>query len=150
MAEIWRPNVTVASILERNGLFMLVEEETDDGLRFNQPAGHLEADESLVDAVVRETREETAHHFQPDYLVGIYLWPRPDGEVTYLRFAFGGVVGDEIEGAHLDAGIVRSVWMMPDEIRACSSRHRSPLVMQCVDDWLAGRRFPLDMLRHYA
>lgn len=149
MSERWRPNVTVASVLEREGRFMLVEEVTESGLRFNQPAGHLEADESLVDAVVRETREETAHPFMPDYLVGIYLWPRPDADVTYLRFAFGGVVGDPLAGACLDDGIVRTIWMTPDEIRACSSRHRSPLVMQCVDDWLAGRRHSLDILSHY-
>lgn len=149
MREVWRPNVTVASVLERDGYFMLVEEETETGLRFNQPAGHLEANESLLDAVARETREETAHRFEAEYLVGVYLWPRPDGELTYLRFAFGGAVGEEIEGARLDDGIVRVVWMTADEIRACSTRHRSPLVMQCVDDWLAGRRFPLDVLRHY-
>lgn len=149
MSGIWRPNVTVASVLERDGRFMLVEEETTDGLRLNQPAGHLEAQESLLDAVVRETREETAHRFLPEYLVGVYLWPRPSGDVTYLRFAFGGALGEQIEGAGLDDGIVAVVWMTPDEMRACSSRHRSPLVMQCVDDWLAGRRFPLELLRHY-
>lgn len=149
MSGIWRPNVTVASVLERDGRFMLVEEETADGLRLNQPAGHLEVQESLLDAVVRETREETAHRFRPEYLVGVYLWPRPSGDVTYLRFAFGGALGEQIQGGRLDDGIVAVVWMTPDELRACSSRHRSPLVMQCVDDWLAGRRFPLDLLRHY-
>lgn len=150
MSRVWRPNVTVASVLERDGCFMLVEEQTADGLRFNQPAGHLEAQESLVDAVVRETFEETAHRFEPDCLVGIYLWPRPSGDVTYLRFAFGGVLGEAVEGVPLDDGIVRVVWMTPDELRACSARHRSPLVMQCVDDWVAGRRFSLELLRNYA
>lgn len=150
MSRIWRPNVTVAAVLERDGRFMLVEEETEGGLRFNQPAGHLEANESLIDAAVRETREESAHGFEPGYLVGVYLWPRPDGALTYLRFAFGGVVGEEIRGARLDDGILRVVWMTPEEMRVCSVRHRSPLVMQCVDDWLAGRRYPLDLLRHYA
>lgn len=149
MSGIWRPNVTVASVLERGGRFMLVEEETEGGLRLNQPAGHLEAQESLLDAVVRETREETAHCFLPEYLVGVYLWPRPSGDVTYLRFTFGGGLGEQIQGARLDDGIVAVVWMTPDELRACSSRHRSPLVMQCVEDYLAGRRFPLDLLRHY-
>lgn len=149
MSGIWRPNVTVASVLERDGRFMLVEEETEGGLRLNQPAGHLEAQESLLDAVVRETREETAHCFLPEYLVGVYLWPRPSGDVTYLRFTFGGGLGEQIQGARLDDGIVAVVWMTPDELRACSSRHRSPLVMQCVEDYLAGRRFPLDLLRHY-
>lgn len=149
MSGIWRPNVTVASVLERDGRFMLVEEETEGGLRLNQPAGHLEAQESLLDAVVRETREETAHCFLPEYLVGVYLWPRPSGDVTYLRFTFGGELGEQIQGARLDDGIVAVVWMTPDELRACSSRHRSPLVMQCVEDYLVGRRFPLDLLRHY-
>ncbi|MBI1907033.1 MAG: NUDIX hydrolase [Rhodocyclales bacterium] len=149
MSRTWKPNVTVAAVVERAGRFLMVEEHTPEGLRLNQPAGHLEADESLLQAVVRETVEETAYAFTPECVVGVYLWPRPRGDVTYLRLAFGGTVGDTPADTALDAGIVRAVWMAPDELRACASRHRSPLVMQCVDDWIAGRRFGLDLIRCY-
>lgn len=149
MERSWKPNVTVAAVIERGGRFLLVEEETADGLRFNQPAGHLEQGESLVEAVVRETLEETAHGFAPRALVGIYQWPRPDGEVTYLRFAFCGEVGMCDPERRLDDGIVRAVWMSADEVRACAERYRSPLVLQCMDDYLAGRRYGLELLRHY-
>ncbi|AWI77985.1 NUDIX hydrolase [Parazoarcus communis] len=149
MDRSWKPNVTVAALIERDGRFLMVEEETEDGLRFNQPAGHLEEGESLVQATIRETLEETAHRFVPEYLVGVYQWPRPQGDITYLRFAFGGRVGEEVPGFELDDGIVRAVWMSPEEIRATADRHRSPLIVQCVDDWLAGRRYDLDLLRHY-
>ncbi len=147
--RIWKPNVTVAAVIERNGSFLLVEEETDDGIRFNQPAGHLDEGESLVAACAREAREETAWGFTPTSLVGIYQWPRPQGDITYLRFAFAGQLGDHEEGRPLDAGILRAVWLTPEEIEASRDRHRSPLIWQCVQDWLAGRRFPLDVIRHY-
>lgn len=145
----WKPNVTVAAVIERDGRFLVVEEETPEGLRFNQPAGHLDEGESLIAAAVRETLEETAHRFTPEFLVGIYQWPRPQGDITYLRFAFGGSVAAEIEDRALDSGIVRAVWMTPAELQATRDRHRSPLILQCVDDWLAGRRFGLDLIRHY-
>lgn len=147
--DIWKPNVTVAAVVEREGRFLLVEEETDAGLRFNQPAGHLDQGESLVAAATREALEETAHHFVPECLVGIYQWPRPAGDITYLRFAFGGrVTGFDAERT-LDTGILRAVWMTFDEVRATRERHRSPLILQCCEDYLAGRRFPLDLIRHY-
>jgi 8-oxo-dGTP pyrophosphatase MutT (NUDIX family) len=149
MNRIWKPNVTVAALIEREGRFLLVEEETEDGLRFNQPAGHLDEGESLVAACAREALEETAWGFTPTALVGIYQWPRPQGDITYLRFAFSGELGEHEAGRTLDAGILRAVWMTPDEIRANADRHRSPLVLQCVTDYLAGRRFPLELLRHY-
>jgi ADP-ribose pyrophosphatase YjhB (NUDIX family) len=149
MNRVWKPNVTVAAVVEREGYFLLVEEETEDGLRFNQPAGHLDAGESLAAACAREALEETAWGFTPTALVGIYQWPRPQGDITYLRFAFCGEPGVQQEGRRLDAGIRRAVWMTPDEIRATADRHRSPLVWQCVADYLAGRRFPLDLIRHY-
>ena len=149
MDRSWKPNVTVAALIERDGRFLMVQEETSDGLRFNQPAGHLEEDESLIEATVRETLEETAHRFVTEYLIGVYQWPRPQGDITYLRFAFGGSVGEEVPGLTLDDGIVRAVWMTPQEIRATADRHRSPLIVQCVEDWLAGRRYDLDLLRHY-
>ena len=149
MDRIWKPNVTVAALIERNGAFLLVEEETDDGIRFNQPAGHLDAGESLVAACAREALEETAWHFTPTALVGVYQWPRPQGDITYLRFAFAGELGAHEEHRSLDSGILRAVWMLPAEIEATQERHRSPLIWQCVQDWLAGRRFPLDLIRHY-
>ena len=93
MNRIWKPNVTVAALIEREGRFLLVEEETEDGLRFNQPAGHLDEGESLLAACAREALEETAWHFRPTALVGIYQWTRPQGDITYLRFAFSGEPG---------------------------------------------------------
>ena len=145
----WSAHVTVAAIVERDGRFLLVEEETADGLRFNQPAGHLDEGESLVEACTRETLEETAHRFTPEQLIGIYQWPRPGGEITYVRFAFSGTLGEQVVGRALDAGILRAVWMTRDEIAATQSRHRNPLVLRCVDDYLAGQRYPLDLIRHY-
>lgn len=149
MDRAWKPNVTVASVVERDGRFLLVEEETADGLRFNQPAGHVEFGESLVEGAVRETLEETAHIFVPEFLVGVYQWTVPGGDLTYLRFAFGGRVEGEVAGRALDAGIVRAVWLTPDELRDCRARHRSPLVLQCMEDWIAGRRFALDLIRDH-
>ncbi|MDP2811666.1 MAG: NUDIX hydrolase [Rhodocyclaceae bacterium] len=147
--RIWKPNVTVAAVIERDGRFLMVEEETEEGVRFNQPAGHLDEGESLVDACVRETLEETAFHFTPTALVGVYQWPRTKGDITYLRFAFAGELGEEDEGRLLDAGILRAVWLLPSEIEADQARHRSPLVWQCVQDWLSGRRYPLELIRHH-
>jgi 8-oxo-dGTP pyrophosphatase MutT (NUDIX family) len=149
MNRVWKPNVTVAALIERDGRFLLVEEETEDGLRFNQPAGHLDEGESLVAACAREALEETAWSFTPTSLVGIYQWPRPQGDITYLRFAFSGELGVHDSARTLDTGILRAVWMTPEEIGATVERHRSPLVSQCVSDYLAGRRFPLELLRHY-
>jgi 8-oxo-dGTP pyrophosphatase MutT (NUDIX family) len=149
MERPWKPNVTVAAIIERDGHFLLVEEETEDGVRLNQPAGHLDQGESLEAACSREALEETAWNFRPTTLVGVYQWPRPAGDITYLRFAFAGELGAHHPGRPLDDGILRAVWMTPDEIRACGARHRSPLVWQCIADWLAGRRYPLDLIRHH-
>lgn len=146
---VWMPHVTVAAVVEREGRFLLVEEETDDGVRFNQPAGHLEADESLLDAVARETLEETAYRFLPEYLVGIYRWPHPSRDPTYLRFAFGGALGEHLAGRALDAGIIGPCWLSIEEIRAREAQLRSPLVLRCCEDWLSGRRYPLALLTHF-
>ncbi|MDZ7856906.1 NUDIX hydrolase [Sphaerotilus sp.] len=145
----WKPSVTVAAIIEQGGRFLLVEEETPEGLRLNNPAGHLEPGESMLQGVVREALEETGCHFEPDALLGVYLARMhreadPAEDITYLRFAYRGQVGAPIPGAVLDAGIVRTVWMTPDEVRASAARHRSPMVLQCMEDHLAGRRLPLD------
>jgi 8-oxo-dGTP pyrophosphatase MutT (NUDIX family) len=146
MSAAWAAHVTVAAVVEREGRFLLVEEHTDAGLRLNQPAGHLEAGETLVQAVVRETLEETAYRFSPEHLVGIYQWQNPAGNATFLRFAFCGSLVGEPQDRPLDDGIVRRVWMAPDELAAEHARHRSPLVRRCVEDYLRGNRFPLAML----
>ena len=149
-----RPSVTVAGVIERAGRFLLVEEEDEGRLVYNQPAGHLEARESLVEGCRREVLEETAWHFTPSLLVGIYRWRKPDtafGQgVTYLRFAFCGELGAHESARKLDAGIVRAVWLHAEEIRALGPHHRSPLVLRCMEDYLAGRRYPLDSLIEYA
>lgn len=150
MNDRWKPNVTVAAVIEREGRFLMVEEETPAGLRLNQPAGHLDPGESLMDAVVREAREETAHVFVPEALVGVYQWRLMPQDVSYLRFTFSGSASDEIAGQALDAGIVRALWMTEAELRESASRHRSPLVLRSLDDWMAGKRFPLDLLWYAA
>ncbi|MEN3112229.1 NUDIX hydrolase [Uliginosibacterium paludis] len=145
----WFPHVTVAALVERDGRFLLVEEHTVDGVRLNQPAGHLEQGESLPDACVREALEETAHRVAVDSLVGIYNWTQPDGSITYLRFAFACRSLSEEAGRALDEGIIRAVWLTREELLAQQERLRSPLVLQVVEDYLAGRRYPLDVIRHY-
>lgn len=150
----WKPSVTVAAIIERDGKFLLVEEHTHEGLRLNNPAGHLDPGESPLQACARETLEETAFHFAPDALVGIYLSrferavPGQDelSDITYLRFAFCGKLGQYVAGQALDDGIVRTLWLTPDEIRACAHLHRSPLLIECMEDYLAGKTYPLDLI----
>jgi len=149
-SDRFRPSVTVAAVIECDGRYLLVEEHTPEGLRLNNPAGHLEPGESPLQGVVREALEETARAFSPDALVGVYLSrfqrPATGEDVTYLRFAFCGRVGEALPGRALDSGIVRTLWLAPDELRASSVRHRSPLVLRCIEDHLAGRRYPLDLL----
>lgn len=144
---IWKPNVVVAAIVERDGRFLLVEEEADGRHVFNQPAGHLDEGESLVQAVVRETREETAWHIEPTALVGIYRWPKPDSKITFLRFCFAARALNHDSHAALDTEILRAVWLTLPEIEALGERLRSPLVLRCLRDYVAGRRFALDLLR---
>jgi 8-oxo-dGTP pyrophosphatase MutT (NUDIX family) len=148
MSEIWKPNVVVAAICERDGKFLLVEEETTEGLRLNQPAGHWEKDETLKEAVVREALEETAHVVEPTDLLGAYTTYNAARDITYLRFAYVCRVTGFDPGRALDHGIVRAVWLTPEEIAASPICHRSPLVMRCVQDYLSGRRFPLDFVTH--
>lgn len=150
----WSPSVTVAAIVEHRGRFLLVEEHTPEGLKLNNPAGHLDPGESPLQAVIRETLEETAREFVPDALVGLYLsrfvrpgrGEHPGEDVTYLRIAFAGQVGEPLPGRTLDEGIVRTLWLTHDEVRASAARHRSPLVQRCVDDFVAGQRHPLALL----
>lgn len=150
MNKRWKPSVTVAAIIEREGRYLLVEEHTPEGLRLNNPAGHLDPGEGPAQGVERETLEETMHRFSATALVGVYLsrFQRDStGEdITYLRFAYCGELGEVVPGRSLDTGIVRTLWMTPDELRASADRHRSPLVMRCVEDHLAGQRFPLELV----
>ena len=158
MHKRWKPNVTVAAVIERDfdgvSKFLLVEEQTRDGLKLNNPAGHLDPGESPIQACVRETLEETAFHFTPSALVGIYF-ARFDRatpgqsvpqDITYLRFTFCGELGEHVVGRALDEGIVRAVWMSMDEIRACPEMHRSPLLLASLEDYLAGKRHPLSLI----
>jgi 8-oxo-dGTP pyrophosphatase MutT (NUDIX family) len=142
--------VTVAAIIEDAGRFLLVEEQTPEGRRLNNPAGHLEAGETPLAAVVRETLEETARAFVPEALLGLYLSrfqrPATGEDVTYLRIAYRGRVGEALPGRALDEGIERTLWLTPEQIRAERARHRSPLVMRCIDDHLAGRAWPLELI----
>jgi len=147
----WKPSVTVAAIIERDGRFLLVEEETPEGLKLNNPAGHLDPGESPAEGCAREALEETTHRFKPTHLLGIYLSrfqrPQPDGrveDITYLRFAYTGELGAVVPGRQLDTGIVRTLWLTPDEIRASAARHRSPLLVRCMEDHLRGQRYPLE------
>lgn len=154
MQERWKPSATVAAIIEREidgqRRFLLVEEETPEGLRLNNPAGHLDPGESPQQAVAREALEETGCVFTPQAIVGIYFSrfhrPATNEDVTYVRFAFSGQVSDPQPGWVLDQGIVRTLWLTADEIRANAHRLRSPLVLRCLDDHLAGKRHPLELL----
>lgn len=154
---IWKPDVTVAAVVEREGRFLLVEERAGARLVFNQPAGHLEPGESLLNAVVRETLEETGWHFTPTSVVGIYLWEAAsmpgqskgdEASRSFLRIAFHGELGRHEPDRPLDTGIERAVWLSRQQIKSQEPRLRSPLVQRCVADYLAGRRFPLELLTH--
>lgn len=142
----WRPSVTVAAVIERDGRFLFVEEEANGRRVLNQPAGHLDPGESLTQAVTREVLEETAHRFTPTGLVGIYRWRYDPADVTFLRFAFHGRLDGVEDGRPLDKGILALAWLTPAELAARRAEHRSPLVQQCVDDFRAGRSFPLELL----
>ncbi|HEU5297658.1 MAG TPA: NUDIX hydrolase [Burkholderiaceae bacterium] len=146
----WKTSVTVAAIVERDGRYLVVEEHTPDGLMLNNPAGHLDPGETPLQGVIREALEETGRHFTPDALVGVYLSRAqrrtPPSDVTFLRLAFSGAVSEPVPGRALDPEIARVLWLTPDELRAQRSRHRSPLLMRCVDDHRAGRRYPLELI----
>ncbi len=150
MSASSKPSVTVAAIVERDGRFLIVEEDTADGVRLNQPAGHWEQGESLIDAVKRETLEETGHVFEPTGFLGAYMSryisAKTGEDVTYVRFAFVGELGEAVAGVELSPEIRRVAFMSADDLRMMNDMHRSPLVMRCIDDYLAGRRLPLDAI----
>ena len=149
-AERWKPSVTVAAVIEKDGRYLMIEEMTRDGLRINNPAGGLEPGESPIAGAMREALEETACPFTPEALLGVYLARNPDTErgpgVTYLRIAFCGTAGDPVPGQALDSPIVRTLWMTANEIVAAKDRLRGPLVLQCIEDHRAGKRLPLDAI----
>jgi len=144
---IWKPNTVVAAVVERDGKFLLVEEEADGQIVLNQPAGHLDPGETLTHAVIRETLEETAWHIEPTALLGVYRWPHPKKDITYMRFAFVAKAVRHEPERSLDKEIRQALWMTADEIRAARSRHRSPQVERCLDDFLSGACYPLDVLK---
>ena len=143
----WKPSVTVAAIVERGGRYLLVEERTPEGLKLNNPAGHLDPGETPEQGAARECLEETACAFVPQALLGVYLArlqrPATGEDVTYLRFAYAGTVGEPEPGRALDAPVERTLWLTLDEVRASAARHRSPLVLRCIEDHAAGVRHPL-------
>ena len=146
MQDIWKPHATVAAVIEQDGLFLMVEELIKGKPVYNQPAGHLDPDESLIEAAVRETKEETAWAFNPEYITGIYRWPQPGTNRTFLRIAFTGSCSDHIPEQSLDDGIIRAVWLSREELAAKPEKLRSPMVLRCIDDYLQGSRYPLDLL----
>lgn len=141
----YNPHLTVAAIIEQHGRFLLVEEDVEGQVVFNQPAGHVENGESLLQAVIRETLEETAHRFKPEAIIGIYRWVHPESGDTFFRHAFAGQSLGEVAGQTLDTGIIRAVWLSPDELRAQSDKLRSPLVLKTIEDYLQGQRYSLDL-----
>ena len=139
-----KPAITVAAVTETDGRFLVVEERIKRKLVLNQPAGHVEPGESLLEAVVREAREETAWRFHPRDLIGVYLWTNPANGQATMRFAFGGTVADHDARQPLDAGIVGTHWLTRTDLLQRESQLRSPLVMRCIEDYLGGRRIPLE------
>ena len=145
---IWKPRATVAVVIERNAEFLMVEEPINGEMQLNQPAGHLEPGESLIDAAIRETQEETAWRIEPKALVGIYRWQAPNSDDTYMRFCFSGELIEFDKNQALDADIHQTLWLNKQQIEAEQKRFRSPLVLQCFEDYWAGHRYPLDLIRN--
>lgn len=143
----WKPHFTVAAVIEQDGKFLLVEEMVDGKKVLNQPAGHLEPNESILDAVIRETEEETAHIFQPEQLVGLYRWKLSERDRTYLRLTFSGKIIKTLENQALDADIIRTIWLSYEEIMQKIDHLRSPLVLECINDYRQGKRYSLDLLK---
>lgn len=143
---IWKPHVVAATVVERDGRFLCVEETIDGADVINQPAGHLDPGETLVAAAERETLEETGWTVRACALVGVYQLETNEPGKTFLRFCFAAEPVRHDPDRPLDVEIVRTHWLSDDELAACADRHRSPLVMQAIRDYQAGHRFPLTML----
>lgn len=144
---VWKPHVTVAAVIEQQQRFLLVEETTLNGIEFNQPAGHLEENESLLDAVIREVQEESAWQFTPESLVSIQLWRKAPDKPTFLRVCFTGTCSEHNPAQALDTGIIATHWLTRDEVAARAQVLRSPLVLSSIDDYLNGHRYPLSILK---
>ena len=144
----WKANVTVAAVIEKDQNFLMIEEDADGQFVINQPAGHLEKDETLFTAVKREVLEETAWEFEPEKVIGVYLYPSPDNDITYLRICFSGQCIHHHPGQSLDDGIIQAMWMTRIELETQIHKLRSPLVLHCIDDYLAGKQYPLELLSH--
>lgn len=146
----WKPDVTVAAVIEREQKFLLVQERIGGRRVLNQPAGHVEDQESILAAVVREALEETAWEFSPEWLIGVYLWRHPHSGRSTLRFAFSGQVGAHDPSRRLDAPIIATHWLSRAELTERVAEHRTPLVLRCVDDYLSGRRIALEAIAQVA
>lgn len=144
----WLPHVTVAMVVESEGRFLLVEEESDGIIVFNQPAGHWDEGETLVDAAIRETLEETRWQVVPEAMIGLYQYTNPATQITYLRVCFSGKPSHCDSARPLDKGILQAVWLSYDEIVATPNL-RSPMVLRCIKDYLTGIRYPLTLITHF-
>jgi 8-oxo-dGTP pyrophosphatase MutT (NUDIX family) len=143
----WYPHATVAAIVEDDGRFLMVQERSSSGeIVVNQPAGHIEDGESIIEALVRETLEETGHEIDPVSLVGIYRWVHPAGH-TFLRFTFAGTILRKHDSFEIDPDIIRPLWLTPEDIRR-DHTPRSPLVLENIADYLQGHHYPLDILKN--
>jgi len=148
-SPLWKPSVTVAAVIEREGEFLLVEERAEGRVVYNQPAGHWEPGETLVDGCAREVLEESGYRFKPTEVLGFFTWQHPQTGTTFVRIAFTGeLLGHEADRP-LDKEIIRAVWLTPEALRAESAKHRSPLVMACIERYLSGKRYPLDVIAHF-
>ena len=146
---IWKPHFTVAAVVEHKGRFLFVEEAPAGRPVINQPAGHLDENESILDAAIRETHEETGHRFTPEYIIGLYRWQSPTDNETFVRVAFFGSVDTESQPTPIDKSILRSLWLSKEEMTARKHDLRSPLVMQCIDDYLSGKRYELELITDF-
>jgi ADP-ribose pyrophosphatase YjhB (NUDIX family) len=145
----WKPHLTVAALIENDGRFLMVQENISGKSVYNQPAGHLEDKETLLDAVIRETREETAWHFEPKFISGIYHWRHPDKDKTFIRVSFAGQGLYHDPACQLDSCIERTLWLTPEELGRQADRLRSPMVLRSIEDYLAGTRYPLSLLTSF-
>jgi len=145
--SVWTPHLTVAAVIEADGRFLIVRERADGAYVYNQPAGHLEPGEPLVEAVVREVLEETHRHFEPDAVIGVYRWIHPVNGETHVRVAFSGRVTGRAPDMPADEAVIQADWWRYADLRAVEHELRSPMVMRCLDDYRAGHRYPLELLR---
>lgn len=146
----WKPHLTVAAVIERDGQFLMVKERSDNLTVYNQPAGHVENEETIFDAIVREVNEETAWHFTPEYIVGLYKWRKADIDRTFVRICYSGTVKDHNALQQLDDGILSANWMTIEELMNMDTQKmRSPMVRQCINDYGKGSQFPLDFITEW-